>query len=134
MDYLTDDELEDQFKKGRLDPRTFDHEAHLRLAYVHVKKYGVAKAIQNLCLQIGVFDRTHGEGIKYHETITIVAVKIMNHFMRRTSALNFQGLIKEFPRLRDDFKGLISQHYSMDLFQHPTAKIEFLEPDLHPFD
>ncbi|MBN4077552.1 hypothetical protein JYT25_00200 [bacterium AH-315-C20] len=134
MDELSDDIFEEQFRTCQLDPVLLTHEAHLRLAYIHISKYGEARAIQNLCLQIGVFDRTHGEGIKYHETITVVAVKIVQHFMNRTSAVNFDGLLKEFPRLKTNFKDLINQHYSLDLFKHPTAKIEYLEPDLSPFD
>ena len=133
MQSISDEEFEQQFKSCEFDPHQFSHRAHLRLAYVHIRKYGLEEAIRNLCLQIAIYDRTHDEGIKYHETITIVAARIMDHFMNKQTSEGFDALLEEFPALEKDFMGLINQHYSINLFTHPTAKIEYLEPDLRPF-
>jgi hypothetical protein len=37
---LTDIEFENQFENGTLKPELFSHEAHVRLAWIHIKKYG----------------------------------------------------------------------------------------------
>ena len=42
---LSDPEFEKQFESAVLDPKFFSHEAHLRLAWIHVTKYGVERAI-----------------------------------------------------------------------------------------
>ncbi len=45
---LTDTEFEKQFYTWQLNPADFSHEAHLRLAWVHVKKYGINEAERNI--------------------------------------------------------------------------------------
>ena len=45
---LTDDELEQRFENCLIDAALFTHEAHLRLAWIHIEKYGVEKAINNI--------------------------------------------------------------------------------------
>jgi hypothetical protein len=131
--HLNDDIFEERFRNCSLEPSLFTHEAHLRLAYIHIRKYGEDKAIQNLCLQIAIYDRTHDEGKKFHHTITVVAVKIVYHFIRKSRTRSFRTFLTEFPQLNTNFRGLVSQHYSIDLFKHPTARIAYIEPDLKPF-
>jgi hypothetical protein len=130
---LTDDEFEDQFRQLTLDPTLFTHEAHLRLAWMHIKRYGVEDAIENICSQIKQFDVTHGDGTKFHITMTVAAVKIVHHFIRKSKATSFQDFLYEFPRLRSHFKELLDQHYSQKRIFHSKAREQYLEPDLLPF-
>ena len=130
---LTDQEFETQFESCTMNPQLFSHEAHLRLGYIHVKKYGVEKAAQNLCIQIKKFDSTFDEGTKFHVTVTVAAAKVMYHFMQRSESDNFADLVKEFPRLTKDFKQLVETHYGFDIFKDPKAKSEYIEPDLQAF-
>ena len=48
---LTDNQFETQFADLSMDPTLFSHEAHLRLAWIHIKHHGVDKAIENICSQ-----------------------------------------------------------------------------------
>ena len=131
---LSDLEFETQFEDSSLSPSLFSHEAHLRLAWIHIKHYGVDQAIENICNQIKRFDQTHGDGTKFHVSITVVAVKVVDHFMKKSVSDNFQDFILEFPRLKYNFKDLVDAHYSFDLFRSKSAKTKFVEPDLLPFD
>ncbi len=131
---LTDEQLVNQFADCSLSPNLFNHEAHLRLAFIHLKNQGEAKAIENICTQIKAFDVTHGDGNKYNEIVTIAAVKIVNHFMGKIRSTTFDDFIKRFPQLVHAFKGLVNQHYSADIFNLPEAKNSYLEPDLIPFN
>ncbi len=45
--YLTDIQFERQFANCSLNPELFSHEAHLRLAWLHISKYGL-KVIMNI--------------------------------------------------------------------------------------
>ena len=40
----------------------------------------------------------------------------------------------EFPRLKNNFRELISSHYGFDIYNSEKAKMKYLEPDLLPFD
>ncbi|HHC78969.1 MAG TPA: hypothetical protein ENK46_03740 [Flavobacteriia bacterium] len=130
---LTNQQFEEKFKNCTLSPVLFTHEAHLRLAYIHIKKYGLAKAIKNLCHQISTFDKTFGDGTKFNKTVTIAATKVVYHFINKSKSVDFRGMIEEFPRLKSNFLGLIKSHYTLDIFNDKKAKRVYLEPDLLPF-
>lgn len=131
---FTDDEFEKRFRQKTLNPKYFTHEAHLRLAYIHIEKYGVAIAIENLCQQIRSFATSVDEPDKFNMTLTIAAIKIVSRFIKALASRNFKQLISTQPRLKDGFSDLIKAHYSFDIFNHPDAKNQFLTPDLIPLD
>ncbi|MBC9796246.1 hypothetical protein [Sinomicrobium weinanense] len=131
---LSDFEFEQQFESGTLSPELFNHEAHLRLAWIHIDKYGIDKAIDNLCFQLLNYVTKLGAAHKFNKTLTVAAVKAVYHFMLRSESGTFRAFIREFPRLKYNFKDLMSCHYGVDIYNSPWAKKHFLEPDLLPFD
>lgn len=131
---LTDTEFEAQFKDGELEPSLFSHEAHLRLAWIQISRYGLEKAEENIQVQLQKFVALVGAEDKYHSTLTIAATRAVDYFMRRSKADNFRDFIGEFPQLKHNFKALIASHYGFDVFQSDEAKGRFVEPDLLPFD
>jgi len=131
---LSDIQFEEQFKIGTLDVTLFSHEAHLRLAWIHVQKYGVYTAITNICNQLQAFVILHGAEAKFNKTLTIAAIKTVHHFIGRSDATMFGEFILEFPRLKYHFKELMAAHYQVDIYNSAEAKKEFIQPDLLPFD
>lgn len=131
---LNDLTFEQQFADCTLDPTLFSHEAHLRLAWIHLTKYGVDQAIQNICAQLKNFTAALGASDKYNETVTIAAIRAVHHFMLRSQTNHFQDFIIENPRLKTAFKQLLYTHYSTDIFTSERAKREYLEPELLAFD
>ena len=131
---LTDPEFERKFENCSLDKDIFTHEAHLRLAWIHIKRYGQETAIQNICGQLKKFADFSGARDKYNETLTIAAIKAVYHFIKRSNSDSFPEFINEFPRLKYNFKELINFHYQVDVFRSREAKNKYLAPDLVPFD
>ena len=131
---LNDDQFKHQFEDLSLDPGWFSHEAHLRLAWVHIRTSGVTNAIDSITHQIKAFAKYHGDADKYNETVTVAAVRTVYHFMLKSSSSSFADFIAEFPRLKYEFKSLLNSHYSIDLFKSDAAKSTFIEPDLLPYD
>lgn len=130
---ISDTEFEVAFGHCTVPPDVFNHEAHLRLAWIHISKYGVARAEMNIQEQLEAYVDYVGGKDKYNITLTIAAVRVVNHFIRRSTSHTFGDFIAEFPELKFDFKRLIGSHYSFDVFNSQKAKIEYLEPDLLPF-
>ncbi len=130
---LTDLAFEKQFETCKLDVSMFSHEAHLRLAWIHITKYGLQQAEENIQKQLQNFVAHVGATDKYNKTVTIAAIKAVAHFMKKTTATNFEGFILEFPQLKNSFKTLINSHYSVDVFNSKRAKNMFITPDLAPF-
>ncbi|WP_298903525.1 hypothetical protein [uncultured Psychroserpens sp.] len=131
---FSDEEFNRQFETCKLDPGLFSHEAHLRLAWIHINNLGLIKAEETIQNQLQNFVAHVGAKDKYHTTVTVVAIKAVYHFMKRSKTRDFKSFIAETPQLKTNFKGLIGRHYSYDIFKSDKAKTEFLEPDLHPFD
>lgn len=131
---LSDSEFEMHFKQCEMSPAEFTHEAHLRLAWIHIDRYGIQLALRNIPVQLRNFVEAAGAQDKYNETLSVAGVKTMFHFMRKARNPNFNGLLQEFPRLKNNFKELIAAHYSFDNFNNQNAKEFFIEPDLLAYD
>tara|TARA_R110000868_G_scaffold43439_6_gene146084 strand:+ start:2654 stop:3067 length:414 start_codon:yes stop_codon:yes gene_type:complete len=130
---LSDTEFEQQFNTCKLNPEIFSHEAHLRLAWINIDKYGIEKAEKNMQLQLRKFVIFVGAKDKYNLTLTIAATKAIYHFWLKSSCNNFKDFILEFPQLKYNFKDLMAYHYGFDIYSSDIAKKEFLKPDLVPF-
>ena len=131
---LTDKEFEEQFAQASLDPKLFTHEAHLRLAWIHLTQYGSEQAIVNITMQLKQYVKKLGASNKYNETVTVAAIKAVQHFHAKSDTNNFQDFILKNPRLINSFRELLSSHYTTDIFNSQAAKDAFLAPELLPFD
>lgn len=127
---LSDAKMETLFATQKLPTRYFDHEAHLRLAWIHVSQYGAEQAEQNLCQQIKDYAISLGVPEKYNETVTIASVRIIDAYCKASGETTFEGLLACFPELTTNFKEIIARCYSTDVFRSPEAKKAFVEPDL----
>ena len=126
---LTNDEFEKQCENSTLPECYFTHEAHLRLAYINIKKFGVKQAIKNISRQIINFDEKHGDGTKFNKRITIASAKVLEYFMNKTTAQDFKGMLLEFPKLRSNFCDILKSHYKLDFFIKEKEE-DYLEPEL----
>ena len=131
---LSDDAFLNQFQTCKLPEALFDHEAHLRLAWLHISKYGPKQAIQNVSDQILRYTQHLGAEDIFHKTVTVAAVKAVHHFMEKAKSETFADFIAEYPRLKTNMMDLLAQHYSFNIFQNDEARQRFLEPDIAPFD
>ena len=130
---ISDRAFEINFKEGSFPAKDFTHEAHLRLAWIHIQQYGMAQAKEHIQTQLRHYVKCHKAESKYNHTVTIAAVLMVHSFMQQTDAETFLQFISEHPQLKSDFKGLLALHYSFDIFKSEKARNTYLEPDLLPF-
>ena len=129
--YLSDNQFEKEFEACTLPPSLFSHEAHIRLAWIHIRKYGVDTAVENICNQLQQYVIQAGASDKYNITLTIAAIKIVNHFVEKSNSDDFLEFITEFPLPITGFKELVAAHYNkVDIFKSLAAKSTFWEPDI----
>jgi N-formylglutamate deformylase len=121
---LSDSEFLTQFENCRLPASSFSHEAHIRLAWLMLKKHGLDEAIRKVSTQIEAYVTHLGATDKYHKTLTVAAVLIVNHFVELSSTSNFNDFITENPRLLTEFKKLVLSHYSVEIFNSDSARLE----------
>jgi hypothetical protein len=132
--HLSDEEFESQFAQCTFPAELFSHEAHIRLAWIHISRYGLDKAIENICTQLRAFTRSLGAADKYNHTVTVAAIRAVYHFMLKSDCAHFIDFLTEAPRLKTAFKELMEAHYSTNIFTSDKARKEYLQPDLLPFD
>lgn len=130
---LTDEEFLRQISEASLPPSAFTHEAHLRLAWLHLEKYDLYQAIDRVRQQLVNYVAKLGVSGKYHETLTVASVQVINHFRAKSQAEGFPGFMEEFPQLKSRFRALLACHYGHDLMNSPEARRTYQEPDLLPF-
>lgn len=131
---LSDEDLLEKLSKGTLDRSVFTHQAHLRVSYIYLKRYGVLGAIINVQEQIKKYISFLGLEDKYHTTLTVAAIHVVHAFMAKSTSDNFTDFMAEFPELQNNFKGLIEQHYGFDIFKSAEARTTFIAPDLQSFE
>ncbi len=130
---FSDEVYEQKFREIKFPPLYFSHEAHLRLAYIHLQKYGLEQSIKNMCTQIYDFAIKYGATMKFNATVTYASLQIMYSYIKNSKSDNFKDLMNEFPHLLQGFKVEIQKHYSWDVFRSPEAKSKIHQPDLEPF-
>lgn len=130
----TDTQFEQAFQSCIFPPALFNHEAHLRLAWLYLNHYGETEAIERISTQLRAYVMALGASDKFNQTLTVAAIKATQHFRGRSKATQFSESLAEWPRLLTDFRALMAAHYSFDVFESTVAKQRYLEPDLLPFD
>ncbi|MCB0689534.1 MAG: hypothetical protein KDC53_23505 [Saprospiraceae bacterium] len=129
---LADQNFVEAFKDCTLNPGWFTHEAHLRIGYLYINIFGVRLAAKKLCQGIAKFDNAHGDGTKFHRTITMASIAILQHFREKSNSCNFADLLNEYPVLKNNFKGLLLTHYSENLIYNEESRIFYKLPDRLP--
>ncbi len=131
---MNDSQFEISFADCSLPENEFTHRAHVRLAWIHINKYGEEKAIENIVNQLQAYTKSVGAEKKFHMTLTIAAVKAVAHFMKKSNTTNFESFIIENSLLLTDFIGLMESHYGENIFKIPGARENWIAPKLDPFN
>ena len=131
---LKDDAFEQLFESASFPSEEFNHKNHLRLAWIHLQKYGLDQAIKNVVIQLKDYVNKLGAQDKFHMTLTVAAVHIMNHFKDKASYKDFDICLDEHPILLNDFKKLLLAHYSPNILASNSAKQVYIKPDKLPFE
>ena len=127
---MTDAAFARAFEAGAVRPEDFDHVAHLRVAWVYLTEAGsAAAALPRIREAIQRFAAAAGAAQKYHETITVVWMRVLEEAgadVPRPCELS--ELLRERPDLGD--KNLPLKHYSRERLFSDAARERYVPPDL----
>jgi hypothetical protein len=117
------------FENGIL--HDFPHRAHIRMAWLYLRAYGLELGTQRIREGIQRLARQHGATQKYHETITVFWALLVHHtIMDNLSSADFETFVKSYPILLNS--QAIYRHYSHDRLWSDAARREWVEPDVLP--
>ena len=112
-------------------PSQFNHEAHVRLAYVYLTECDADAAVQKMRDALLKFlEHNSIPRSKFHETLTEAWVLAVRHFMNRSTSNSAAEFIAKNPELLDS--KIMLTHYSASVLFSPDARASFVEPDLDP--
>lgn len=120
---LTDNELLEQIVNCSLNPTFLTHEVLLRLSYILINKNGIDEAInKNIKIKENYFLNVLNSD-KFNYTLTRAYTEILYYFMEKyPKATSFEKILRDFPRLRYNFKNLVKTHYGYNILKEHREK------------
>jgi hypothetical protein len=131
---MTDEEFVRAFESGKVTPEQFDHRAHVRVAWVYLQESdSLEAALPRMREAIQRFAAAAGASQKYHETITVLWMRLLDDVKARVGArFEMSEVLRDFPSLAD--KDLPLKYYSRDRLFSEEARGAWVAPDLQPLD
>jgi hypothetical protein len=126
---MTDEAFARALEDGAITPAQFDHVAHVRVAWVYVQESpSVAEALSRMRDGIRRFAASAGVPEKYHETITVLWVRLLGEVRDAGASGELSDVLRAYPALAD--KDLPLQYYSRARLFSDEARAAWVEPDL----
>lgn len=129
-DELDDDRLWVAFHDRTLPHASWTHAAHLRIAWMHLSRYGIDEA--HLRMRVGIIRLNAAHGLVespargYHETLTRVWLALVAAARRRDAGADSRGFIAAHALDRD----APLRHYSRERLFSLEARTMYVPPDL----
>ena len=125
-----DSEFLRSFEACEIPNAGFHHRDHIRLACLYVQRYGPG-ASERICESIRAFAAAHGKSDKYHQTVTIAWMELVQQAVRSSPPdARFEDIVARFPALLD--KNHLGEFYSEQILISQMAKQIFVPPDRKP--
>jgi len=129
---VTDQNLRKLFETARLPASRFDHEGHVRLAWIYVTSEDLPTAIGSYCRDLQAYAASLGVPDKYHATITWFFMILVGERVEAMPEADWETFKAANEDLITSGKALLSRHYSSDVLRSDTARRRFVLPDRNP--
>ena len=117
------------FEAGTLDPATFHHQDHIRLAWAHLQRYPLPDAIQRVCAGLRQLARRAGKPDRYHETVTWAFLVLINERMELGGReLAWEAFERRNADLLHWSPSVLSAYYSPEVLGSDLARRVFVLP------
>jgi hypothetical protein len=128
---MTDEAFARAFEDGAVTPAEFGHVAHVRVAWVYLREAeSVDDALMRMRAAIRRFAAAAGAAEKYHETITVLWMRLLADLRARGVSGELADVLRAYPELAD--KDLPLQYYTRDRLFGDEARAAWVEPDRRP--
>ena len=128
---MTDEEFLRAFEDTTLPDDAFPHRAHIRMAWLYLRRDGPEAAAGPITEGIRRFATAKGAPGMYHHTMTLVWLRLVAAALRRTpDVASFDAFWAAHPDLAE--KRQPQRFYSEGALWSPAARTGWVEPDLRP--
>ena len=113
---------------GSLPPAAFDHAAHVRAAYLYLRRLGFLPGMAAFRAALRAFAERHGVLDKYNETVTMAFLVLIHERMAAEAAFDWPVFAAAHPDLFD--RKLLHRYYRPSTLQSERAKRIFILGEL----
>lgn len=118
-----------EFERAEIDPDRFDHEAHVRVAWLLLEACSLLEGISRYSSALRRITKKFGIPRKYHETITWFFMIMIAERRTAFPGADWLQFKAQNPDLVNDAGNLIARYYSSDCLQSEAARKSFVLPD-----
>ena len=117
----------ENFEAGDIDATRFDHESHIYVAWLYVRRFGTIDAIARFDAALRRLTLRLGIPGKYHATMTwFFLLLVAERFNERDGWQSFRSSNAD---LLQDSKKILGRYYSEELLFSDIARERFVLPD-----
>ena len=113
-----------EFDAGHVDPGSFGHAEHIRMAWLYLVEYGTAEGSVRFRGALKRFTRSIGAESKYHETITRFFLDEIGRRLDDSDWTHF----KEANADLFDAGTLLRRHYAPQVLDSSEARAKYVAP------
>ncbi len=114
------------FESGTLEPASFPHREHVRLAYLMLGQYSFGEALARFSRGLKLLVAKAGKPEIYHETVTVAFLALIGERRMRSGQAGWEEFIAANPDLLD--KRCIEQWYGPTELASDVARQTFVLP------
>ena len=130
---LSDSQFQAAFEAVEMDVKAFDHEQHVRLAWLYLKEHDLEQAFQRYKRSLIKFATAWGYPGLYHETITWCYLSLIHQAVATSdNEQTWVAFRDQNPAIMSKSPPIIFHHYSKDLIASKEARASIVEPDIKP--
>lgn len=122
--------LRSQFESHTLENAAFRHREHVRLTWIYLTGEPPAAVEARLCRALLALAASHGVAQRFHHTLTVAWVRIIESARRPHPDMPFDALVRACPSLLD--KDAPLAYYTRDVLYSDEARARWVEPNLKP--
>ena len=131
---FTDAEFLQQFENLTLPASEFDHNGHLRIAFIYLQRYELLTAVNKVCTGIKNYATSLGAADKFQHTLTEATVRIMAKRIQQQGAQSFAEFKADNADIVSNLSGVLRNYYHSQTLFSEIARIQYVEPDKQPIE
>jgi hypothetical protein len=116
-----------RFVRGELDPRTFPHCEHVRMAFEMLRRHSFVETALHYSQALRAMTEKIGKPEVFHQTITIAFLSLIAERMHADSTRDFDAFAADNPDLMD--KSAVARCYSPERLALDAARRTFILPE-----
>jgi len=126
LDDLDNDDFLALLEAADLPAGSYNHRSHIRTGFLYVRRYGFEGAVERMRETLVRFTIAVGAEGKYHETITVAFLDLINQRLANQDAGDWKSFLAANPDLLDG--AILLKYYDPEVLKSDLARVSYIPP------